>query len=413
MAVVVSSFHYLFEKSNLGGYFKDFEEAVLRDAGQLGGQRDELPIIVDISSFRNKNEADPVTDRNALDRLLHELKARHVSTVGIDVDFSGEGGLPVDRNDLSRFRDWLHMNTGNFHLRLGVYRQRFAPRPGWLGRDEFYGLAAGIAMPTEDDSERMDLSHNFYYLSTGLDNSSSRLPQMAAALYQDIGYGQLSDSHRLLLPSVVRSGEIVDPRGAAAQANHLQFGKYRVDYSVIDQLQRERTIIYDRSGGFARDAPSRVDFNGAVVLVGDTRDSGDRICPPSASEPVPGVYVQAASLVTLERGGFAEVEGYFTTVLDALVILITSLGLVGLFVSLRRRSDKQRGMAEETVCILGAPLVFLAGFLLVRHLHIFWPDFIWVSAALLIHPFISDSLFRFLRVVVTSPFERLRSIHED
>jgi len=413
--------HRLFEMSSVGKKFKQFESEVLQTMLGISHQPDFLPIIVNISPNRPPNSP---TNRALLDTLIRKLDAMQVRAIGVDVDFSPlDNGKPVTPDDWNYFHNWLELaNHSGLKLRLGVYRRATDPSQHWLGLQEFAPLAAGIATPS-DDSE-----HNFFFITSRQNkgDGTGRLFPMSVALYEDTGGEGKAISKR-----IVREDE---------NKGRLRTGRYRIDYSdSMLQALAGQTVDYGRPEDLEiAEATRRIEFRGKVVLIGDSTGFEDQFCRPFASAPTAGVIAHAASLVTLRQGGLQEIDDEGTVLLD-LATLVVGCGLLLTFHFWRGRStayqspnhvsiaetsgreettisdfeepgdpitiqqtgaasgnaNEQLDMLETIYCIVVAFLIGAVGLLVVMTNHIFWPDFLWVSASLFVHPFVSETLFPF------------------
>ena len=411
--------HRLFEMSSIGKDFKQFESAVLQTMRGISHQPDFLPIIVNISPNRLANSP---TNRAVLDTLIRRLDAMQVRAIGVDVDFSPlDNGQPVTPDDWNYFHNWLELaNRSGLKLRLGVYRRAADPPRHWLGLQEFVPLAAGIATPFEDSE------HNFFYIkSQNEGDDTSALAPLSVALYKDI-----ADEGKAISNKIVREDE---------KKGQLRTGRYRIDYSdSMLQMLATQTVDYARPEDLEiAEATRRLAFRGKVVLIGDSIGFDDQFCRPFALVPTAGVIAHAASLVTLRQGGLKEIGDEGTVLLDlatltlGCVLLLTfhlwrsrstrdqSLGTGSAATSGQKemmtahdmeteaaikthdataaseRTGKQLDLLEMIYCIVAAFLIGAIGLVIVITNRIFWPDFLWVSASLFIHPFVSETLFPF------------------
>jgi serine/threonine protein kinase len=404
--------HSVFERSSIGKDFKQFESKVLQTMLGVSHNPDFLPIIVNISPAQQGNSP---TDRVLLDTLIKKLDTMQVRAIGIDVDFSPlDDGQPVTANDWNYFHQWIELakDTG-LEIRLGVYRRATDSPANWLGLKEFAHLAAGIATPS-DDSE-----YNFFSLRTpeGEQDPNSALTPMSVALYSAAG-GKL-DRDRIF-----RADE---------KNGLLHTARYRIDYSdSMLKLLADQTVDYSRPEDLdIAEGTRKLAFRGKVVLIGKTDGSEDHFCRPFSVTPTAGVIAQAASLVTLRQGGLQDIEGEGAVWLDLAAIGFGCL-LLSTFYYWRTRSKRDQPVARatpaqegapaqtgiETVtlldasnapsktrgpldilemfyCIVIAVITGAAGLAIVRTNSIFWPDFLWVSAALFMHPFVSETFFPF------------------
>ncbi len=415
LAVIILTCRQFFEQTSLGHGFRQFETAVLQSMQGIAHSPDRLPIIVNISPIR---EAGIPTDRALLDKLIRKLDSMQVRAIGVDVDFSPlDDGQPVTPKDWDYFHEWTQLaEQSGLQLRLGVYRRATDVPAHWLGLQEFTHLAAGIATPSDDRG------YNFYSVNTPSSEKqrSGQLQPMSVALYTAAG-GNLR-SH-----GIVR---------ADSRDGSLSTSRYRIDFSdSILRLLASQTVDYARPEDLdIAEQTRRLNFGGAVVLIGDTTIPDDQFCRPFSTTPTSGLVSQAASLVTLRQGGLQEIEGAAAAGLDLTEVVLVGF-LLWIFDRWRRppnsapalvraasashtdigghtqtgietvtmtgkgavplEARKPLDVAETSYCMVVALLTGVTGLVIVRTNSVFWPDFLWISVALLIHPFVSETFFPF------------------
>lgn len=412
LALIALASRQLFETTTIGQDFRQFESTVLQAMLGISHNPDYLPIIINISPTR---KADAPTDRPLLDGLIKKLDSMQVRAIGIDVDFSPlDDGQPVTPVDWNYFHEWTELaKDSGLELRLGVYRRATDIPAHWLGLQEFVHLAAGIATPSDDQE------YNFYSVNTprSEDQRASQLPPMSVALFTASG-GKLPSSR-----VVHRDNDV----------GLLRTSRYRIDYSdSMLRLLSAQTIDYARPEDLdIAEAARKITFRGKVVLIGDSTMPDDQFCRPFSTSPTSGLIAHAASLVTLRQGGLQDIEGGTASALDMAIIALDTF-LLWIFHRWRkvplpglpkaRAAASARGgsvgaagnvetvtmvqqpaaslddakrldVTQMSYCGLVALLTATIGLVVVRMNSVVWPDFLWVSTALLIHSFVSDSFF--------------------
>jgi predicted Ser/Thr protein kinase len=414
VCLIVLIGHRLFESSTVGKDFRQFESALLQGTLGTSHDADGFPILVNLAPAR---KPDGPTDRALLDTLIRKLDLMQVRAIGIDVDFSPlDDGRPVTPDDWNYFHDWAQLaKDSGLEIRLGVYRRATDSPAHWLGRPEFAQLAAGIAIPSDDPE------YNFSSIKTpeGEKDPNMVLTPMAVALYKASGGKPVPNR-------IIQSDE---------NDGSLDTARYRVDYSdSMMRLLAAQTVDYSRPEDLDTAEKARaLTFRGKVILIGDFSVPGDHFCRPFSITPTPGVVAHAASLVTLRQGGLQDIASAAEAGLDFAAVALASLLLCGLHYwrsRLRHDSPAVRAaaaatpghsqatvitLAAETVasdanqkpdvidtfyCIIAAVAIGAAGLMIVRANRVFWPEFLWISAALLIHPFISETFFPFFRDLI-------------
>lgn len=412
LAFLVLAGRNVFERTGAGQDFRQFESTILQTMLGIGHNPDYLPVIVNISPARKVGVP---TDRALLDQLIRKLDVMQVRAIGIDVDFSPlDDGQPVTPEDWNYFHEWNQLAHDNgFELRLGVYRRTTDIPAHWLGLQEFVHLAAGIAAPSDDRE------YNFFSIRTpGSDrDGGGSLTPMSVALYDAAG------------------GKPIAGRIVHADENDglLRTARYRIDYS--DSLLKLLSAqIIDYSGPQDLDIAEqarKIAFRGKVVLIGDSTAADDQFCRPFSVIPTSGLMAHAASLVTLRQGGLQDIGGDAAIWLDVAAIALVGV-LLWVFHQWRKRpnhaasaahasaagtTNGSGGEGETATMIRGAPAaspakgrldltgmsycLFIAaatgaaGLAIVRTNRIFWPDFLWISGVLMIHPFVSETFFPF------------------
>jgi len=367
--------HYYLSHRPEGRRFQEFESALIQDslrANAGGPAGDYLPTIIDVSEMQGPQDA---IDRKKLDELLVELNALGAKAIGIDADFSpSDHNQPIQADDWNYFAKWSHLKV---RPRLGVYRRAGDSEDRWLGRSAFGAMAAGIARPIGD------WQHNYYYMQHPGD---PRLIQLAAGLFED-ATGKPA-------PSVSNSWKPAPVKDLGG--TDLTFGTYLIDYSALPGW-RERTIRY-RSIQDLKDESAQQLIRGNVVLIGDTSDAQDQLCSPLGDKPVSGVLFQAYSFATLAKQPLLEIDEGLSAKLDLSIVgligvLIYGVRIVQAFSPRKPQVDYHN--LEILLCGTFAILLLVLSRWYIGTHRVFWPDFLWVSAGLFLHPFFSGTFWRF------------------
>ncbi len=115
--------------------------------------------------------------------------------------------------------------------------------------------------------------------------------------------------------------------------------------------------------------------------------------------PVAGIYIHACSLATLNRGVLFKIAETPSRTAIAVGVCLLVAGIVGLRV-LYARSPLLHAWPFQQLEILAfgtcAVLLFLGFSWWVRWPGVVWPSYLWVCAALFIHPFVSEPVCRAL-----------------
>ena len=365
--------HWYIEQRPIGEYLRNFEYTFIQQAliseFQAVESRNEaksaLPVVVDISPFR-LDKAVP-TDRAKLAELVETLEAMNAAAIGVDVDFSPDDqGRFISPEDPQLFLQW--MRYGN--VRVGVFRRAADSQSRWLGRLQFQELAAGMMLPLSD-------AQYAYHFTSSQPPESPRdaLLQMPAALYAvrhpGLGLGAITD--RRLMRRVVES--------------RVTVGEFPIDYSYLDQIAK---IPYRETRDLAR-WQDKIDRR--VVLIGDLADLEDSRCTAHLRAPVPGVLIHACSFATLNRGLLWNISTRTSLMCDLwLVLWLTfAMGLVRFLQIFRRRMWSLDAHAMEIFSFLTAAFcVVTASIGVIGLTHFFWPESLWISAGLFIHPYLIE-----------------------
>jgi CHASE2 domain-containing sensor protein len=133
-----------------------------------------------------------------------------------------------------------------------------------------------------------------------------------------------------------------------------------------------------------------------VVLIGDVGRGEDKFALAHTTDLVPGVLIHACSLMTLRNGPLRYVDALRSISLD--VILSFASLLLLCFVALIIHFKHPNLAAAEMLCSwIVALLVFILCYWWIGWAGIFWPDYLWISFALFIAPYLADPLWRLVK----------------
>ncbi len=428
-AALVFGAHDLIDRRASGKYLQQFQVAFVQENVQhgplddadfeAGGRR--LPLVVDIAALHpDKRQR---SDRKMLDMLVDELRRDGATAIGLDLVFDD-----LQAEDFRYLQKW----TAQKNVRVGIYRRSVERREAWLGRREFASLAAGIALPL-DDPQRAYFYTRRWFLKTDLPTDDGVGPddcvgagvaarcredliELPAAMWllserQRISVDELttlSDLEARLKASLqdMQSRSTTRPLGGeqpAAARSVAELGEYSIDYSYLKEVQRDIITLSPGQGDGGFEAPiaglaayrSRVASR--AVFVGDLEDPVDHSCPAPGMTPVSGVLMHACALATLNRGmvfHLADTPGPRSVVGG--ILLLAAL-IVGLRVCYRRVPALQPWPFQYLEILAFGSLsivVFVAFIWRLKVLGIVWPDCLWLCGALLVHPFVSEPLYR-------------------
>jgi hypothetical protein len=418
VAVLLLMAYQALDRRPSGKYLRQFQLAFVQESltgrppepGDFEAGGRHLPLIVDISPIHpDKKRA---TDRKTLDVLIDELRRHGARAIGVDLSFDNLQG-----SDFQYFHKWL----AHGNVRVGIYRRAVEPRDAWLGRPEFAGLAAGIAVPADNPQHAFFYSRR-WFATTALSDADLARPQdcpgpdAAANCKEDliqlpVAMWLLSERQRIaseepmdraaLEARLKQSLAVMQPRPTEhTPGNLLEFGTYVIDYSYLKELRRDIVTLTpsgpaEIAAQFASLAPRIAD---RVILVGDLEDTSDQLCYAPGTRALAGVLIHACSLATLNRGLLFE----STETLSLPAALggggIVLLAIAGLRLA-HTRSPLLRAWPLQYLEVLVFGALAVALFLFFRwHVRTggaVWPHALWVSGALLLYPF-AESVYRAL-----------------
>jgi class 3 adenylate cyclase len=369
--------------SPVGRHLKNAENMILQERliashSAVSYNDARLPVIIDISETI-PSLPDRPTDIAALGTVIDALRELSPQAIGVDIDFSPERA-PVRPMDWNTFSKWAKLtrpeDSRPLPIRLGVFRRLYDPPKNWLGRYEFRSLAAGMAVP-------QDHQNNYYYVQTGT-NEDERLLQLAAALHEATGGAR------------PRSGGLLPRIFTEPDGNH-QYGVYVVDYSYLQEITDRQVFRYEDPESLPQLLKvwkSKIKDN--VVLIGDVGRGEDKFVLAHTAELEPGVLIHACSLMTLRNGPLHYIDAGRSIVLDVIVSFIALLLVVFVTFIIHSRNPGFPG-AELLRCWLAAFPIFILCRWWVGWARIFWPDFLWITAALVIAPYFASPLGRLVK----------------
>jgi class 3 adenylate cyclase/CHASE2 domain-containing sensor protein len=369
-------------RSWVGRHLKNLEYTMLQDSlitHYLSTKPNDsvpLPVIIDISK-RMPGLPDRPTNLEELDRIIKALAAMSPKAIGVDIDFS-PGNTLIRPTDWHIFSQWRQLTRPEdfkpISVKLGVFRRLYDASKNWLGRPEFWSLAAGIAMPGDSQT-------NYYYVQAG-SNQGDRLLQMAAALFEATGGKE------------PLTGGVL-PRLYSEITSNRKHGVYVVDYSYLQELLDHQVVRYDDTQ-LLKAFEDKIKDN--VVLIGDVAYGEDKFALAHTIQPISGILIHACSLMTLRKGPLRYVDQRGSIILD-LILSLTSLLIVAVlpFIIHAKNTEIEPSVqANKKICLAVAILIFWVCDLWIGAAKVFWPDFLWISIGLFLNPFLADPLWRVL-----------------
>jgi hypothetical protein len=399
--------HDHLEDKPSGRYLRQFEFELLQESLRSGSSDDaayeaggeKLPLVVDISLLHP--DKDRRSDRKMLDKVVTALTEAGAGAIGIDLDFAdGQAEFSEDYQYLAK---WQGYNI----VRVGVYARSGGKSAEWLGRPEFAEMAAGIALPSEDPE------HAFLYIRSwhprrprtpaeltrephecrdppDANTCKADLPELPLAMWLLIGRDK--QDPKTAFQDVVRRSQ------KREVDDSLDFGEYPIDYSYLREIRKE--IISLKSPEEITVFTSRI--RNRSVVVADLNDAKDRFCYIGPHEPLSGALIHACTLASLNRGFFGEVTETLSVTLKLGMTLLVLFGIMGLRL-IHTYSRPLRRWDYQYLEILAFTLMSILTYFVfnyqIRTYGILWPDWLWVCAALFIHPFLTEPFYRTCRAL--------------
>ena len=391
LAAFLWAVHYYLENRATAEHLVAFEQALLQEA-LLGSPPEEqefeirgkqLPIVVDISRI-HPDKSKPV-DRLLLDEVAQTIADAAPAGIGIDLDFSNPSGSETggpEPEDMAYLAKWLDRRI----IIVGVWHRAAYGRQDWLGVEDFAGLAAGMALPSEDSVHA--------YLYTKAREDQDALIQMPAALWtlgRNRWWKGKDETDKRTLEDLWNQVKRKKKPGG------IEFGEYVIDYSYVKNILREAIVFKEPKELTTTDA--RDHFKNRLVLIGDLEDPKDHTCRPGARQPISGVLVHAAALASLNEGLFMEVGPTQGLIYKLAVLVLAWLVLLGMQVK-EEITGSVNTWDHQYVEILWFGLIAVMTCIfstwMIRSQKVFWPDFLWISLTLFLHPFLTEPFFRII-----------------
>jgi hypothetical protein len=410
--IVLHTGHAYLLSTPAGSHLKEFESALLQDAlhgqwysGEKPTDPSTLPLIIDVSRWKDQDRTLP-TNRILLASIIDILEEEHhrATAIGIDLEFASLERTP-DPEDRTYLEEWSEY--GN--VRVGVYGRALLGRDRWLGWSRFSDMAAGIALPSEFDRAFL---YTWARRAPGPGEGSTEAPRLEKI---DSRRECLNTGDCLLeLPSALwnlsrkqsqKSGiDHLEVKQTEATGKDLVFGEYQIDYSYLPRIERDSIVLSPPARGLlaqpnprkaikdqVRQDIGNVNAVGRIVLIGDLADVRDQFCAVVRDRPLPGIFMHASAIATLTHGLFLEADEAWT-----LRIEITLMVLIGIGIALIKKIHGVSAWRYEYIEILAyavlSVIVLIFSTLLIRASGVYWRGFLWVSAALFIHPLITNPL---------------------
>jgi serine/threonine protein kinase/CHASE2 domain-containing sensor protein len=423
LAALVIATRGLLDDRSSGKYLSQFELALVQENLTRGplDERDfepggrHLPLVVDISRLHPNKK--PPTDRKMLDQLIDQLRGLGARAIGLDLLFDD-----VEGGDFQYLKKWV--DYGN--VRVGIYRRAAERRGAWLGRPEFAVLAAGVAVPLDNPQQSFFYSRRWFaggpdaragavdaeacVETGGTIKCSEELLQLPVAMWL------LAERQRLSSEELVTRAELDARLKASLQALQrrasdlpvagvMEFGQYVVDYAYLKAVEQDviRLVPANDSEAPEKTIASLAARDSTIadrlVLIGDLEDTADHSCLTPGMAPVPGIYIHACSLATLNRGALFKVAGSPSRATVATGACLLLAAIVGLRV-FYARAPRLHAWPFQQVEILAfgtaAVLLFVGSVGWIRLQGVVWPGSLWLCGALFAHPFLSEPLYRAL-----------------
>ncbi|MDQ2949777.1 MAG: CHASE2 domain-containing protein [Acidobacteriota bacterium] len=357
LSVLLTGLGMLFERTLFGEHIKTATYELLQERLTLADQglRVDLPVtVIDISELARDDSG--ATPRNVLQWLITALGQYRPAAIGLDIDFSPEGGRFVKPEDPEFFEFCEKKTASGVPVYLGIWRSQTLPPKQWLVLEKYSNLAAALRVPRDArrSEQRID---------------SGRTMSRA-----------LADGYCLWHPcSEDWPTWILEPLSP-------------IDYSLLKRIYDKRVAVsradFQNEASLQKVIVENADaVRGKMVLVGDVKDASDTFNNPVGEDPIPGALIHASAAYTQAIRPLYEIRGLYRQLGDLLLAVILLL-IVGV---LRPWLNPER--LSIVFSLVAASLAILVG-LLVNHTGVFWDDFLLVAIALAVHPF------------VAKPFER-------
>ncbi|MGF6370920.1 CHASE2 domain-containing sensor protein [Paraburkholderia sp. RAU6.4a] len=350
---------------------------------------ERLPVVViGMDTVKGGTLGDPL-HRDALWKIVDDLRSVHAAAVGIDNDFSpGPAGWLVRNGEHSDPKFFAHCLevSHDMPVFLGTYRNADLNSDRWLGLPQFSALAAYIGSAPAPDGSRQTRAQAYYRDPSG----RQVLPSVGYALAR--AYVARHARGVLPAPGPLLS-LVVEPMAETQQVQLLNFSK-------VGQMTRESIWLPNEQAG-KRPGIEQMPvvsiphyFEGKIVLVGDVDLEKERLVNSTDSffapgtDRLPGVLYHASAAYTF---GFEPVYEFKETTRRILDVCLAAIFLLAVWVQVRYQ-HQSRGVrfrilrvAEQYALFVAAVLLVLVAVVAMRVFHVLWLDAAWVALGLLVH----------------------------
>jgi CHASE2 domain-containing sensor protein len=309
--------------------------------------------------------------------------------IGIDIDYSPDKGDRELNAGIRRLLDFcLETSRGGIPVFVGIKRSLDQKPDRWLWEPQYEPLAANMLIPRDEEN---GVRHMWLWFE--LEEIGTPSPSLSAALAgvypkiesERVGGAPLNLSWAIELFRTQKYNE----KGVRIIAK-----EFLVDYAPVDQIRR--TALNTARPDMIKKNEDL--FAGKLVLIGDSRfpSQNDTFIIPGRRDQVPGVVVHACATRTLKSSPVYELTTSGQLAIDAVfsgAVLGLSLG-ANWFARKKvgREIDFERVHGIFTwVIVLGG---LTAGVIFVHVTRVIWDDFLFVTAALLVHSRFEQLLHR-------------------
>jgi len=326
-----------------------------------------------------------VTPRSTLREMITALADVRVAAIGIDIDFSPEGGelIPGDTN-FFQFCDALQREK-QMPIRLGVYRTYKKREDEWLGDAHFADLGGFIGV--------QDV-HGVRHLPRWVRCSEQGRP--LASLSAGLALGATTEEQPLVQTNLPFWMVAVNESRVENIRREIQASQFLVNLSWLNALEMHRFATHEACGIKAL----KHHLVGRVVLIGNATygSAPDVFAVPGFERPVPGVLLHGCGVATLLAKPLFELSFPARVIAD--IVLATSVvGAVSLLCYAYDRKDRKVKMESAHSFFTAVAIIFtiVGGYNLIQWSHLLWTDFVLVALALWLHSPAERSFGRILR----------------
>lgn len=335
-------------------------------------------LVIDISSKipqkiqERDGRTERVTPREPLEKLIRVFADLGARSIGIDIDFSPEGGRWKDPGDPEFFDRCLQLrDEKGIPILLGVERTRTQPGK-WLGDDRYMTLAAAIASPVG--------AHQQAVLWFSPDKAHAPLLSMGAGL---AGYELSYTGEHSFWSWAVESITHVQRQPG------LQSAEFTIDFASLDLIEYGALTVLTAD----EFADMKDKIHGRMILIGDTRPVAGDLFPITGLGEIPGVFLHACAAHTLARHPLYHLTLWGRIVLD-IVTGALLFGMVQLSLWLAKRNHSHFVHAEHLLsyilAVLAIVIVSVVSLYWVHKTRLLWTDFLLFCAGLLAHPIVDS-----------------------